>query len=310
MFPFSPIVTCNMLNNFSFTCVACNNDEIIDNEIAPIAFSLVGDFSFALMDLVPSFTLHSNHPHMSYIPLDFGVFGEVQMKRHFMMDDVFMYHAHNFFLWFFVCIESHAKMSTSSDHELTKRALESIHVSSGSNPTLKSFSCFASNKLNNFSCLWFVCNHDGIFGLPYDKHVYLIFHMDDLCVAAKMMNNCSFQWLVCNHNDILCMSCRECFGSYQFGVTTNMKKTCSFMCFVCHHDDSLNILHCVFLPSSPLVASRMMTNCSSQCLVCNNDHMVQNEIPRWHPHIFMEFLCSHILRMFREIACTLTLHML
>ena len=58
------------------------------------------------------------------------------------------------------------------------------------------------------------------------------------------MMKCSFQWLVCNHNDILCMSCHEYNGSYQFGVATNTKKTCSFMCFVCHHDDILDILHC------------------------------------------------------------------
>ena len=124
-----------------------------------------------------------------------------------------------------------------------------------------------------------------------------------------MMNTCSFQWLVGDHNDILCMSCHECFGFYQFGVATNMLKTCSFMCFVCHHDAILDILHCVFLPNSPLVASRLMTNCPFQCLVCNNDHTVQNEIPRWHPHIFMEFWCFQILKMFHWIACSLTLHL-
>ena len=261
-FHFSPIVACNMLSNFSFTCVACTNVEMLDNELAPIAFSNFGDVSFSLMDLVPSFTLHSDHPHMSYFPIDFCVVGDVQMKRHFMMDDVFIYRAHNFFIWCLVCAGKRMIMSTSIEHELTIRALEIIHVSCGSNPTLKSCSCFASNKLNNFSCLWFVCNHDGVFGLPYNKHVSLIFHMDDLWVATNMMNTCSFQWLVCNHNDILCMSCHEFIGLYQFGVATNMLKTCSFMWFVCHHDDILDILHCVFLPSSPLIASRMLTNFS------------------------------------------------
>ena len=65
---------------------------MLDNEIAPITFSLVGDVSFSLMDLVPSLTLHSDHPHMSH-SIDFGVFGDEQMKRHVMMDDVFLYHA-------------------------------------------------------------------------------------------------------------------------------------------------------------------------------------------------------------------------
>ena len=102
-FHFSPIVACNMLNNFSFTCVVCNNVDILAYEIAPIAFSPCGDFSFSFMDLVPSFTLHSDHPHISYFPFDFGVVGVVQMKRRVMMDDVFIYRAHNFFLWCLVC---------------------------------------------------------------------------------------------------------------------------------------------------------------------------------------------------------------
>ena len=71
--------------------------------LPPIAFSHFGDVSFSLMDLVPSFTLHSDHPHMSYYPIDFDVFGDVQMKRHFMMDDVFIYRAHNFFICCLVC---------------------------------------------------------------------------------------------------------------------------------------------------------------------------------------------------------------
>jgi len=131
------------------------------------------------------------------------------MKRHVMMDDVFIYRAHNFFIWCLVCAGKRMIMSTSIEHELTKRALESIHLSRGLNSSIILFPCFASNKWNNFSCLWFVCNHDGVFGLPYDKHVSSIFHMDDLCVATNMMNTCSFQWFVCNHNDILCMSCHE-----------------------------------------------------------------------------------------------------
>ena len=88
----------------------------------------------------------------------------------------------------------------------------------------------------------------------------------------------SFRRLVCNHIDILSISCHECFGFYPFGVATNISKICSFLCIVCTHDDILNILYCVFLPNSSLIASKMITSCSFQCLVCNNDHMVQNEI--------------------------------
>ena len=91
-----------------------------------------------------------------------------------------------------------------------------------------------------------------------------------------MMNNCSCQWLACNHIDIVCMPCHECFGFYSFGVATNIPNTCSFLWVVCTHVHNLDISHCVFLPTSPLIASRMLTNFSFQYLVCNVDQMVQN----------------------------------
>ena len=166
-------------------------------------------------------------------------------------------------------------MSTSIEHELAIRALESIHLSCASIPTLTSLSRFASNKSPNFSFLWFVCNHDATFGLHYDKLVSLLFHLDDLCVATNMMTNCSFKCLVGNRIDIFCMPCHECFGSYPFGVATTISNTCSFLWVVCTHVDNLDISHRVFLPTSPFIASRILTNFSFQCLVCNVDHMGQ-----------------------------------
>ena len=148
-FKFSPIVASKKLNNFSFQCLVCNNVDTLSYENAPIAFSNFGDSSFCHVENFP-FLLHIDHSHMSYIPFDFGVFGDVQMERCVIMDDAFMYHAHNFFLWNFVCNGSRFIMSTSIEHELTKRALESIfHESCGSIPPLFPFPCVASNKLNN-----------------------------------------------------------------------------------------------------------------------------------------------------------------
>ena len=61
-FHFSPIVACNMLNNFSFKSVACNNVEMFDNEIAPIAFSHIGDVYFHLWTLFhPSLCIVTIH---------------------------------------------------------------------------------------------------------------------------------------------------------------------------------------------------------------------------------------------------------
>jgi hypothetical protein len=68
-----------------------------------------------------------------------------------MMDDVFIYHAHMFFALSIMCVGKRTTKSTSMEHELTKRALESmIHVSSRSNPTLIPFTCFVSNMLMTF----------------------------------------------------------------------------------------------------------------------------------------------------------------
>ena len=52
---YSPIVASKMLNNCSFKCLVCNNVEMLDNEFAPMASSLFGDFSCAHID---------NHDHV------------------------------------------------------------------------------------------------------------------------------------------------------------------------------------------------------------------------------------------------------
>ena len=57
-------------------------------------------------------------------------------KRYIMMDDVFLYHAHTFFLLLMMCVGTKTPMSTSIEHELTKRALESIDNGEESRMTL------------------------------------------------------------------------------------------------------------------------------------------------------------------------------
>ena len=47
------------------------------------------------------------------------------MHIHIMMDDVYIYHTHNFFGLCFFCVGAHEYLSTLQSHELTKRALES-----------------------------------------------------------------------------------------------------------------------------------------------------------------------------------------
>lgn len=329
----SPIA-CNKSNNCSFQCFACNNTcHMLDNEIAPIAFSIFGDFDNCHDKHVPINSSHNCHAFNNNL---LNANGDVQMKRCIMMDDVFIYHAHTFFVRSFMCVGTRTTMSTLSEHELTKRALESEpHVSSRSNPALIPFACFASKMLNNFSFPWFVCKHVDCILSPYDNHVPMILDNDALCVAQDMLNNCYFGRFVCNHIDILGMFCHECYKispicvasnmlknfsflwfvrthGYAFElicanhvsmkfpicdlcVATNMMTNCSFLWFVCTLDDDFDILPLVFLPISPLIASRMLTNFSFQCLECNEYNMFHNElVPIDLSHFLGVFVFSHL----------------
>jgi hypothetical protein len=124
----TPMVACNKINNCSFACFACNNnDHMVYNEIAPIAFSTCGYCNSCHDKHVPMNDLHFHRAHNKLLDAN----GDVQRRRCIMMDDVFIYHAHTFFLLSMMCVGTRTIMSTSVEHELTKRALESIpHVSS------------------------------------------------------------------------------------------------------------------------------------------------------------------------------------
>jgi hypothetical protein len=103
-----------------------------------------------------------------------------------------------------VCVCMRTTTSTSIEHELTKRALESIIlVSSSSNPTRIPLTCFASNMLKIFSCIWFLCKHVDDFCAICDNHAPMILNIDALCVATNMLYNFSFLCFVCNHIAIL-----------------------------------------------------------------------------------------------------------
>ena len=188
-FTTSPIVACDKLNDCSFTCFACNiSDKLFSFEIAPIAFSKYGDFVNGHDKHVPH--LHTHHAF--YMHLN-NTNGDVHKKRYIMMDDVFLYHAHRFFLLLMMCVGTKTIMSTSVEHELTKRALESIpHVSSRLNPALIPFAHFASFKLKKCSFLWFACKHVNGITTPCDNLVSMLLDIDALCVATIFLNIFSF----------------------------------------------------------------------------------------------------------------------
>jgi hypothetical protein len=220
-----------MLNTFSFKCLVCNNVNMFDNEKAPIAISNNEDFAFAHDQHVFTYTLHNHHEYYDIL-LDAN--GDVQIKRCIMMDDVFIYHAHTLFLLYFVCVDTRTKLSTLIEHELAKRALESIIlVSSISNFTRLPFPCFASNLLKNFSSIWFLYKHVDDSCATCDIHAPMILNIDALCVATYMLDDFSFFCFVCNHIAMLAMTCHMYYRFEFIGVTFNKLTNCSFFWLGC-----------------------------------------------------------------------------
>src|SRR4051812_34919046 len=249
-------VACDKMNACYFNCFACNNiDHMRYNEMAPIAFSIFIVFDDCHDKHVPH--LHTHHASISYL---IDINGDVHKKRYVMIDDVYLYHAHTFFLLHMMCVGTRTRMSTSVKHELTKRALESIpQVSSRSNPALIPFACFAYFMLANCSFLWFDCKHVNGIIFPCDIHVSSLLDNVALCVATKMLNNLPFRCFVCNHNSFKNMYCHESFQESRLVVATNIRTTCSFIWFVCKHNTFvLDMLPFEFLPNSPSFASKML----------------------------------------------------
>jgi hypothetical protein len=151
-----------------------------------------------------------------------------------MMDDVFIYYAHTLFLLSFVCIGMRTITSTSIEHELAKRALESIIlVSSISKSARIPFTCYASNVLRTCSFVWFLCKHVDEFCATCDNHAPMILNIDTLCVATYMLNGFSFFCFVCNHIAILAMTCHMCSRFEFIGVASNKLTKCSFLWLGC-----------------------------------------------------------------------------
>jgi hypothetical protein len=106
-------------------------------------------------------------------------------------------------------------------------------VSSNSNFTRLPFTCFASNMLNIFSSIWFLCKHVDDFGTTCDIHAPMILNFDALCVATYMLNDFSFSCFVCNHIAILVMTCHMCYRFEFIGVAYNKLNNCSFFWLGC-----------------------------------------------------------------------------
>ena len=119
---YSIILASKIVTNCSFLCLLCKNAYFIVHEMAPIAFSIFDDSKLPHTTNATSCHMHARHAfHKTLIDTN----GDVHKTWHIMMDDVFIYHAHTLFVWPIVCIGTRTTFSTSTEHELTKRALES-----------------------------------------------------------------------------------------------------------------------------------------------------------------------------------------
>src|SRR3954471_20713506 len=152
--------------------------------------------------------------------------------------------------------------------------------------------------------------HDNGIISPCDIHVSSLLDNDVLCVVTKLLNNFTLRCFVCNHNSIKSMYCHESFQESRLVVATNIRTTCSFIWFVCkhivfasawdshipmifaiddlcvtsnmsnnlsfqwlvgtHNDVVLDILPFVFLPNSPILASKMLIKFLFDCFECHN----------------------------------------
>jgi hypothetical protein len=232
---------------------------MFDDEMAPIAISNNEDFAFPHDKHVFTYTLHTHHGYYNIL-LDAN--GNVPTKRYIMMDDVFIYHAHTLFLLSLVCVGTRTKLSTSIEHELAKRALESIIlVSSNSNSNHLPFTCFASNMLTTFSSISFLCKHVDEFCDTCDIHAPVILNIDALCVATYMWNDFSFLYFVCNHIAILAMTCHTCYRFEFIGVASNKLTNCSFFWLGCITTCDNDVFF-YFYMYMICVATNMMKTCS------------------------------------------------
>ena len=130
------------------------------------------------------------------------------------MDDVFIYHAHTFFVLFCACVGYLDFVSTSTSRELTIRSLESepytfyhdllLHhisyhfgiVKNAQGHALKVASFLSLDIVDHTSCVaCTICTHVQDIAFTYDCHISMLHHIYTLCVASNSWSTC-YIWLV------------------------------------------------------------------------------------------------------------------
>ena len=172
-----------------------------------------------MLNLHPHRVIHNNYSFMMddmflYHALNFFErclsCANSNVHIHIMMDDVYIYHAHNFFGLCLFCVGTHEYLSTSQSHELTKRALES-NDDLGSHglpfPPLTLCKHFAHFFYMALTWLWVVVHYISFAHLAmFTLHDMLIPMplpcICDPCFALHMMIDSSTCMCICKLEDI------------------------------------------------------------------------------------------------------------
>ena len=189
-----------------------------------------------ILDLCPHHVIHNNY---SFMMDDMFLYhasnfferclscANSHVHIHIMMDDVYIYHAHNFFGLCLFCVGPHTYSSTSQEHELTKRALEStddLGVHGLSFQPLPSHKDFAHLFYMILPWLWIIVHyilyaHLAMFTL-HDMFIPIpLTCICDPCFALHMMIDSSTCMCICKRGgDIVCY-CHDCFVPHSYDDT-------------------------------------------------------------------------------------------
>ena len=205
----SMILASKIVNNCSFLCLVCKNAYFIVHEMAPIAFSLFDDHELPHAMNAPSCHMHHRHAFHTIL-IDTN--GDVHKTWNIMMDDVFLYHAHTLFVLLLPCVGTRTTVSTATEHELTKRAIEShpnkglnhgIHTKGYVPKSLRPRVCLAclvelSVWPNSSSPLWPLMQH---------SLTHLVGTMVVVCLDAFIIHSDNLKDHVIHVRDTLCILC-------------------------------------------------------------------------------------------------------
>jgi hypothetical protein len=113
--------------------------------------------------------------------------------------------------------------------------------------------------------------------------VMIVINFSPADVVSNKLKISSFIWFICKHTCANDASVN--FLINVITVATNTMKNYTSWWFVFTLDDDFGILLHLFLPNSPLIASKMLAKFSFRCIECNIAHVFQHEIDGQHCRI-------------------------